>query len=189
MAEQSENVIPSRSRPGDRLAELVVSAEPHQDAPPTPPYRQYPASISDDIQSPPYRSRSQVHLADATDEKREGATDRDMGFVDEKHQPSDNGSSPDHDHDHLDPEHEKTPAKGVHYPDTIPHIEKPVKFESSTSLPDRAPSTVPSELEDNLAQADDDNYDWSTDDEEVDEEAKKFELKVDGSTKRNVFLR
>lgn len=179
--------ISSNPRPAnDRLADLVISAEPLQDAPPTPPYRQYPASISDDIQSPPYRSRSQVQLVDGAlvDEKRDhdrdNTSERDM--VDEKHRPETNSR-----HDDVHDTHRQT--KGVHYPDEIPHIEKPVRFDSSTELASRAPSTAASEDEHQLDQADDEDYDWSTDDDEVDEEAKKFEQKADGSTERNLVLR
>lgn len=191
MAEQDriQNVSSSRSRPGDRLADLVISAEP-LDAPPTPPYRQYAASISDDIQSPPYRSRSQVHIEDPVDDKHGGSTEQDMGFVVEKRRPLEDHSR-DHDnltHD-LTHDHDRSPAKGVHYTDSFPHTEKPVKFDSSHDLPDHAPSAVPSDNEDNVVHADDEDYDWSTDDDEADEEAKKFEAKADGSIKRNIFLR
>ena len=186
MAEHDVTSNPSRPRPNDRLAELIVSAEPHQDAPPTPPYRRFQASL-DDIQSPPYRSRSQVHLADAADEKRDSEHDltrgRERDMVDEKHQPSETSSREHERHDGL------RQTKGVHYPEDIPHIEKPVKFDSTSDLPSRAPSTAPSEDEHNLDKADDEDYDWSTDDDEVDEEAKKFEQKADGSKERSTFMK
>ena len=54
--------------PRRHLTELVISANA-EDAPPTPPYRQYPPSVTSDIQSPPYKSRSQVQLMEENEKQ------------------------------------------------------------------------------------------------------------------------
>lgn len=171
-----------RGRP-NRLSDLVLSAEPPIDNPPTPPYRQYPASIHSDVQSPPYRSRSQLQLNDMDDEKRG------MDATDEKRRSSFEDNSHDashHEHEHERNDHHHHHAKGVHYPEEFPRREKPVKFDSTSELPSRAPSAAPSEDEHG---DDDDEYDWSTDDDEVDQEAKKFEQVAVGSKQSSLAVR
>ena len=133
--------------PRRHLTELVISANA-EDAPPTPPYRQYPPSVTSDIQSPPYKSRSQVQLME---ENEKQASNEEIA----KSKPS------------------------VHYPDSVP--QKPSGFVPTHS---RMPSVPPSD-DDN----DEDEYDWSTEDDLVDEEAKKYEQQIGGNKERGCFVK
>lgn len=161
----------NNSRKGDRLADLVLSTDPVVDAPPTPPYRQYPSSLNADTpeaQSPPYRSRSQVFQMDENEKHH---------IPDEK-QPVDA--------EETKPAH---PKATVHYTDNVSPIDghgytsRPVRFDSP-DLPSRAPSLAPSDED-----YDEDDYDWSTEDDLVDEEAKKFEKQMGVKQKRSGFMR
>ncbi|EJD01268.1 uncharacterized protein FOMMEDRAFT_110956 [Fomitiporia mediterranea MF3/22] len=95
--------------------------------------------------------------------------------------------SPDEKHDNSKQSHQKA---SVHYPDDISHSPehvhvhetKPVRFDSSDP-PSRAPSLAPSE--DEL----DDDYDWSTEDDLVDEEEKKFEKQMGLRHERGRFVK
>ncbi|KAH8118525.1 Mechanosensitive ion channel-domain-containing protein [Phellopilus nigrolimitatus] len=73
----------------------------------------------------------------------------------------------------------------VHYPDELSHgpipsyATKEVRLDSPDGISSRAPSLAGTDDDD-----DDDDYDWSTEDDLVDEEAKKFEKQMGGGQQR-----
>ena len=75
------------------------------------------------------------------------------------------------------------PKPTVHYPDNV--LPKSSQADSGfTPTHSRAPSVPPSD-DDN----DDDEFDWSTEDEEVNEEAKKYEQQIGGTKERGCFVK
>jgi len=145
-----------------RPRDLIISEEDVEEAHPTPPYRRYPASVHS-VQSPPYRSRSQVDLTDESLEK--GA-------------PADGDAK-------VPPMPSMKPT--VHYPDDLHHgpapgfhNREPIRFDSGASEPlsSRAPSLAGSDDEEDEA-----GYDWSDEDDLLDEEA-KYEKQMGVKRKR-----
>lgn len=144
---------PRHFRPND----LLVSNEDVDEALPTPPYKRYPTSIQDEAeaQSPPYKSRSRVDLVDEKDRR--------MGSNEDEKATSNKPT--------------------VHYPDELAHgpapayATKPLRLDSGDGLSSKAPSLAGTDDED-----EEEDYNWSDEDDLVDEEA-KFEKKMGVSQK------
>ncbi|KAI5124783.1 hypothetical protein M0805_005417 [Coniferiporia weirii] len=145
-----------------RNIESAAAFQSVDDTLPSPPYRQRPLSVHSAVQSPPYRSSSQVHLMD---EK-------------EDHTPTDDTPEV----DRADKAH--APKPSVHYTDGFVNGPSPVRLDSSEGYASKAPSLAPS-----YEDYDDEDYDWSSDDDLVDEEAKKFEQQVGGKKERSTFMK
>ncbi|OCB90848.1 hypothetical protein A7U60_g1871 [Sanghuangporus baumii] len=149
-----------------RLDDLLSSTA-LEEVPPSPPYRRYPASLNSS--APPYTSRSQVDIM--------GENEKDRSSPVEKSSEDSGASRP-------------SEAKAtVHYPADVSHdgdaanyTSKPVKFDSPG--PSRAPSLAPSEDD-----YEEDEYDWSTEDDLVDEEEKKFQEKIGGKRERGTCMK
>ena len=160
-----------------RLDDLLSSSA-LEDVPPSPPYRRYPASLTS--AAPPYTSRSQVDFME-NDKNRslsEKADDKEKQDSPATDKASDDftGSKPSH------------PRAAVHYPSNLSndgdgnHTSGPVKFDSPGHS--RAQSLAPSEDE-----YEEDEYDWSTEDDLVDEEEKKFQEKIGGKRERGKCMK
>lgn len=122
---------------------------------PSPPYRRYPTSLYDDAQqTPPYQSRSQVNIHLMTDNGK-GKT------------PEQSRSEPDSLESHTNP----VPKRSVHYPSDLkqPFASKRAESSDNFRTHNKAPSIA------SYDEYDDEDYDWSTEDDLVDEEIKKFE--------------
>lgn len=148
--------------PSFRPRDLIISEEDVEDAQPTPPYRRYPASVHS-VQSPPYRSRSQVDLMDESLMK----------------------GTPSGGDAKAPPMPSTKPT--VHYPDDLhrgsaPGFQnrEPFRLDSGVSEPlsSRAPSLAGSDDEEDEA-----GYDWSDEEDLLDEEA-KYEKKMGVKQKR-----
>lgn len=135
-----------------RPQDLLISNADVDDALPTPPYKRYQASIHDDpdAQTPPYKSRSRVDLVDEKDHRMGSGEDEKAAM----NKPS------------------------VHYPDNLSHgptpayTVKPVRVDSGGALSSKAPSLAGTDDEE-----EEEDYDWSDEEDLVDEEA-KFEKKM-----------
>ncbi|KAL5527555.1 hypothetical protein ACEPAG_6356 [Sanghuangporus baumii] len=160
-----------------RLDDLLSALD---EVPPSPPYRRYPASLNSS--APPYTSRSQVDIMEENNKNR-SSSEREDDKHKQRSSPVENSSE---DSGASKPSESKPT---VHYPadvsydgDAANYTSKPVKFDSPG--PSRAPSLAPSDDE-----YEEDEYDWSTEDDLVDEEEKKFQEKIGGKRERGTCMK
>lgn len=158
---------PQQHRPRHRLRQQHTGLTLHSDNEaevepglPSPPYRQYPSN-GYDLQSPPYKSRSQVNLMPDND-KGKARDDSEHDIVDDKPQTQ----------------------KSVHYPENLAKAPFASKRVDSSDGLNNAPSIAPS-----YDDYDDEDYDWSTEDDLVDEEVKKYQKQVGIVKHRSLFVK